>query len=68
MTDLSATVPFTVALKVSVLPVVVEVEVGETVTDVTVAVPTVIAAEADLEVLATLVAVTVSEPVELSAV
>jgi len=62
VTALSEAVPLTVALKVSVLPVVVEVELGETATDVTVAVATVTAAEADFAVFATLVAVTVSLP------
>lgn len=68
VTDLSETVPFTVTLKVSVLPVVVEVVAGDTVTEVMVGAVTVTVAEADFVVSATLVAVTVSVPVADGAV
>jgi hypothetical protein len=75
-TDLSGTVPCTAAVNTSVPPVVVEVDAGETVTDVTVGVGvgfggglvTVTVAEADLVGSATLVAVTESVPAFAGAV
>src|SRR5271155_5738445 len=68
VTDLLVTVPATVAVNCSAPLVVMEVELGETLTEVTTGVETVTVAVADLVASATLVAVTVSVPAVAGAV